>query len=287
MWNRNFAVRSRRRTAWLHRMAVAVLICAVGTAASQPESAPSPASSSPAAALSPATATGGSAGTASATLDEIERQVQVLRDEQHFGRKHPERYIRVKPDSPSKDKPALDKSGAWWRGFSLWLSQIGRVGIWTLGAVAVAVLMVLVLRAWRQSAADVAIDLPGTAPGRVREYDIRPESLPADVGAAVRKQWRAGEQRAALALLYRAALSVLVHRHAVPIRASSTEGDCARLVAGHLDSARSEYFERVTRARLLSTYAGRWPDDAEVMSLSDTFEDCFVGTTTVRPEATA
>ena len=55
--------------------------------------------------------------------------------------------------------------------------------------------------------------------------------LPDDIGAAARALWDRGEQRAALALLYRGMLSRLAHVHRVPIRDSSTEGDCLALAA--------------------------------------------------------
>ena len=69
------------------------------------------------------------------------------------------------------------------------------------------------------------------APTHVRDLDIRPESLPDDIGAAARALWDRGEHRAALALLYRGLLSRLAHVHRLPIRDSSTEGDCLALAA--------------------------------------------------------
>lgn len=204
-------------------------------------------------------------------LDAIERTISQLRDEGHFGRKHPERYLRFKPDKKDADKPR-DKGPSWWSEFLLWLSQVGRVGVWSLGALAVAMLVVLALRLRRQAATDAAIALPHAAPGRVREYDIRPQSLPADIGAAVWAQWQAGERRPAMVLLYRGALSHLVHRHAVPIRAGCTEGDCLALARQHLSAERSDYFARVTHARLLATYAERWPGTDEVRALCGLFD---------------
>ena len=84
---------------------------------------------------------------------------------------------------------------------------------------------------------------PFVAPTHVRDLDIRPESLPADIGAAARALWDRGEHRAALALLYRGMLSRLAHVHRVPIRDSSTEGDCLALAASHLT-------QRTTRVRV-------------------------------------
>lgn len=251
----------------LRRLALAALLLGVGAAA-QAQAASTPAGAEP-----PLAAT--AAAFTPVPLDAIEHQVQTLRDEEHFGHRHPERYLRFKADDNKQPQRPKGKPDTWWRDFSLWLSQVGRVGVWTLGAFAVALLVVLALRARRQAEADAALDIAGAAPSRVRGYDIRPESLPADVGAAARALWQAGDHRAALVLLYRGALSLLVHRHAVPVRASSTEGDCMRLAARHLDASRSRFFERVTRARLLASYADRWPDDAEVLALCDGFTPCL------------
>jgi hypothetical protein len=52
--------------------------------------------------------------------------------------------------------------------------------------------------------------------------------------------WERGEQRATLALLYRGMLSRLAHVHRVPIRDSTTEGDCVALAATQA-AHRSEY----------------------------------------------
>ncbi|MEN9868371.1 MAG: hypothetical protein RL748_3961, partial [Pseudomonadota bacterium] len=58
----------------------------------------------------------------------------------------------------------------------------------------------------------------------VAGLDIRPESLPKSVADAVRKLWQQQEQRAALALLYRATLSRLVSLYALEISRGATEG---------------------------------------------------------------
>jgi len=220
----------------------------------------------------PAVAPAEAASAPAASASAVQEAVNQLRDEGHFGSKHPERHLRFKPDK-KEDKPKpKDDSLAWWRHFAEWLNNVGRVGIWTLGALALAVLAVLALRMRRQAATDAPLQLDAAVPQRVRQYDIRPESLPADVGAAAWAQWQAGELRPALALLYRGALSRLVHRHALPIRSSSTEGDCMALARRHLPTEPSDYFARVTRARLLGSYAGRWPDGEEVRELCRLFE---------------
>ena len=79
----------------------------------------------------------------------------------------------------------------------------------------------------------------------MQDLDIRPESLPPNIGAAARALWDRGEHRAALALLYRGLLSRLAHVHQVPVRDSSTEGDCLALCRAHLAGPGIDYAARL------------------------------------------
>ena len=81
---------------------------------------------------------------------------------------------------------------------------------------------------------------PFVAPSHVRDLDIRPESLPDDVGAAALALWQRGEQRAALALLYRG--------HAVAPRARSLRADSRVVDGGRVPRARSAAACRAERA---------------------------------------
>ena len=108
-------------------------------------------------------------------------------------------------------------------------------------------------------------------PTHVRDLDIRPESLPPDIGAAARQLWDGGEHRAALALLYRGLLSRLAHVHKVPIRDSTTEGDCLALAVQHLDETRHAYVAQLVRTWQRAVYGGTEPDTATVYALCDAF----------------
>src|SRR5207253_1320150 len=105
-----------------------------------------------------------------------------------------------------------------------WIGQASQMLVWVLIAALVGVLLLFIVRLVR----DTRLETRGSkfiAPTHVQDLDIRPESLPPDVGAAARALWERGEKRAALALLYRGTLSRLAHVHEVAIRDSSTEGD--------------------------------------------------------------
>lgn len=102
-------------------------------------------------------------------------------------------------------------------------------------------------------------------PTHVGSLDIRPESLPADIGAAARALWQRGEGRAALSLLYRGALSRLVHGHGVPIRAASTESECLALAATRLAPAAHAFLAQLIAGWQAVAYARRElsPEDFE------------------------
>jgi hypothetical protein len=95
--------------------------------------------------------------------------------------------------------------------------------------------------------------------------------LPDDVGAAAAALWTSGEHRAALALLYRGLLSRLVHVHGVPIRDSSTEGDCLALAAPRVSAARNSYAARLVRVWQGAVYGTEHPSSETVLALCGEF----------------
>jgi hypothetical protein len=124
------------------------------------------------------------------------------------------------------------------------------------------------VRTWSLPAGSGRIE----APSFVRDLDIRPESLPADIGAAGRQLWDGGEQRSALALLYRGLLSRLVHVHRVPIKDSTTEGDCLALANRHLqDEERKVYVGNLVRLWQRAVYGGETVATEALYALCDGF----------------
>jgi hypothetical protein len=162
--------------------------------------------------------------------------------------------------------PAL----AWLGGFFRWLDQAARVLVWTAAAVLVGLLVVFLLRVVRAMRLAERGDA-FVAPTHVRDLDIRPETLPDDVGRAARELWDRGEHRAALALLYRGLLSRLAHVHHLPIRDSTTEGDCLTLAATHLTDARRDYAARLVRVWQRAVYGGEASAPGIVYALCDGF----------------
>jgi hypothetical protein len=158
----------------------------------------------------------------------------------------------------------------WFRGLFGWVAESGRLLMWVLGAFAATLLALYIARLVRMRR---ALPLPPefVAPSHVRDLDIRPESLPPDVGAAAIELWQRGEQRAALALLYRGMLSRLVHTHSVPVRASSTEGECLALARSRLAEPSARYAARLVETWTAAVYGARVPAAGVVEALCSDF----------------
>jgi hypothetical protein len=157
----------------------------------------------------------------------------------------------------------------WIAGAATWLAESGRAVLWVAALILVGLLAVYLLRFLKVQGMP-RTEGGFTAPSFVRDLDIRPESLPDDIGATARLLWARGDHRGALALLYRGLLSRLVHVHGVPVRDSSTEGDCLALTQ-RLDAAQRDYAALLIRSWQLAVYGGRALEDAAVMHLCAQF----------------
>jgi hypothetical protein len=183
------------------------------------------------------------------------------------------RWVQAE-DSP-RDVPgwvsALSAVARFMRGLFGWFAASARVLLWVAAAILAALLVVFLLRLARSMRGGPPLPKRFVAPSHVRDLDIRPESLPDDVGAAAAALWDRGEHRAALALLYRALLSRLVHAYSVPILVSSTEGDCLVLAVPRLPGTASGYTVRLITVWQNAVYGGSSPAAATVHALCAEF----------------
>ncbi|HET7698645.1 MAG TPA: DUF4129 domain-containing protein [Vicinamibacterales bacterium] len=199
---------------------------------------------------------------------EIPRAIEAVKTDPNLATERTIKALRWRDSSPSKPWRAPGWL-SWISGLLAWVGESARVLVWVGAAGLAGLLVVYLTRVARTRLADPA-DGAFVVPTHVRDLDIRPETLPDDVGAAARQLWDRGEQRAALALLYRGMLSRLAHVHGVPIRESSTEGDCLALAAARLPD-RAEYLSRLVRVWQRFGY-GREPiDTTTVHALCDEF----------------
>ena len=96
---------------------------------------------------------------------------------------------------------------------------------------------------------------------------VSPDSLPADVPAAVWLLWQQGRHQEALGLLYRGSISRVMELGRVEIHESDTEGDCMRRVDQAGAAVHPDYFRGITGMWIRLAYAGVCPADSEVQVL--------------------
>ncbi|MEJ0087291.1 MAG: DUF4129 domain-containing protein [Pseudomonadota bacterium] len=206
------------------------------------------------------------------TNAEIERAIAQTKADPELATEKKATRLVWDGDRNPRERDRLHTPGwlKWLGSLFSWIAQGSGLLVWVLLACLAALSGVFLVRLF------AAGGLPERnrrfiAPTHVQDLDIRPESLPADIGAAARALWDGGAQRAALALLYRGLLSRLAHTYEVPIRDSSTEGDCLVLAARTLDAARVAYASQLVRTWQRAIYGGLSIDTAQVWDLCANF----------------
>lgn len=200
--------------------------------------------------------------------EELDRAVKALEADPNLAPTRQMRTLRWSGDKPDKTKRS--SWGKWIADFFDWVAQASRVFVWLLIALLVAI---IALYLWRftQTFGGKRAARASEAPTHVRDLDIRPESLPDDIGAAAWAMWQEGQHRNALSLLYRGLLSRLAHAHHVPIKDSTTEGDCLTLAQRHLAADRIPYVTAMVKTWQRAIYGAVEPSDEQMQQLCSQF----------------
>jgi Domain of unknown function (DUF4129) len=210
------------------------------------------------------------AATESPDKAQVDRAVEIVKADPDLSNETTIHALEWDDDGRKKER-ARDRSekSGWLSAiadFFGWIAESSRMLLWLLLAGLAALLVTFIVRVVASNRIP-SYTKGFIAPTHVQDLDIRPESLPADIGAAARALWDSGQQRAALALLYRGLMSRLAHEHGVPIRDSSTEGDCLKLAALVLDANRTAYVTQLVRTWQRAIYGGLTIDTAVVHEL--------------------
>lgn len=168
----------------------------------------------------------------------------------------------------ARDPSVPSDTGPDWRlrGFGYALAKAAEVLFWALAIAALAYAL------WRARRLLPRFRTPGPEPYRpppaLFGMELAPERLPFDVAAAAAALAGEGRLREALSLLYRGALSELVHRRGIRLLASHTEGEAVRL-------AGMPYFASLVDAWRRCAYAERAPSTGEIEKLVQGYKEAF------------
>lgn len=207
---------------------------------------------------------------------QVKTAVDHLKADPNLATERSMRMLRWKKGADAK-KPQPESGWEWGMELLGWVGETSRLIVWLAVGLLTALLVVFVIRFIR-AAGPAASVRKFEAPTHVRDLDIRPESLPDDVGAEALALWQRGEHRAALSLLYRGLLSRLVHVHEVPILKSTTEGDCIELAASRLHNEAGAYVARLVQVWQQAVYGNREPLAETVRELCAGFDAALTPT---------
>jgi hypothetical protein len=181
---------------------------------------------------------------------------------------------KATPDASRRDR------APWMLVLQRWLERLAgliRLLVWPSAAALVAWLVSVLIRRRPQ-----LHGTPDTLPEALFGVDVRPESLPRDVPGQARELIEGGQLTAALGLLYRAALSALVHRSGIRFWSGDTEGDCVRRAEPVLSGSALVYFGELVSSWQQAAYGRKPPARDRAMSLCDGWAAHFSGRSPAR-----
>ena len=197
--------------------------------------------------------------------DALHEGLQRAKDHPDLNPKRRETRLEARPKLPPEDVARKPGDPTWLESVMDVFTFFGKHGLVILLAV-VVILLVLRWRRWWPWLSGLVRD-PEAAPAVVATGVPESEQMPDDVVAAARAQWRAGDARAALALLYRASADAVAERAGVAMVPGATEAEYLRIARRLGDVAARSGFQRMVRAWQYAAYAHRVPRDDEFEAL--------------------
>lgn len=208
---------------------------------------------------------------------------QIL-DGDDFGSTEIVKRIRLKENIESDEgEEAEPYNTGWIDKAARWIKNIANAMELILWGVFIATLLAIAVAIYRRS--DKLQSLirelgwtPGNTTGsKVFDLDIRPQSLPSDIPSTAKRLARDGKKREAMSLLYRGALSRLVHRHGMIIRQSASEQNCVSLVEKQQPVFRSKTFSDLTSLWQKTAYAQHPPAETDINLICEQWSVAFDG----------
>ena len=199
------------------------------------------------------------------------REVRQVLSDKVFGHSEPTRVLRyVGPEWKSDDK-GREWDWSWFEKIAEFLSGAIRFLTWAAAAAVVAFALYFLARYVRARGVARA---RAARPDFLFGLDVRPGSLPDDVGAAAEELVRQGALRNALSLLYRGAL-VRFMDDGLEFLQGDTEGDCVRRVESFSAPKRRLYFMRLVLAWQSLAYAHRAVEGDALIALAREWRSHF------------
>ncbi|WP_342316588.1 DUF4129 domain-containing protein [Lysobacter sp. FW306-1B-D06B] len=170
------------------------------------------------------------------------------------------REVKKKPDEPRRQPPPL-------AGVGEVLATIGSYGLWILVAALAGVLLWTSPRWLKWFRGGLAREGREADEIRRSDADAMQAPLPDDIPTAIRRLWREGREREALAMLYRASVETMVARTQAILVPGATEAEVLRASRRLPLGEDRDAFARAVRTWQYAAYAHAFPDATDFETL--------------------
>ena len=199
----------------------------------------------------------------------------------------PKRTVATWKPGGGKKKQEEEGGQPQWPWLGSIVALISEFGLWVVLGVLVIVLLVTAPRwlVWfRDGVAREEREAGGLRLSDLAEPEL---PLPDDVPAVVRRLWREGRQREALALLYPASVRAMVARTGATLVPGATEAECLRASRKLARTEERDAFAQAVRTWQYAAYAQRFPAGDELDGLIDELARRFAWAPVARPTGVA
>ncbi|MDJ0621616.1 MAG: hypothetical protein QNJ17_01550 [Desulfocapsaceae bacterium] len=156
------------------------------------------------------------------------------------------------------------------------IGKYGKIALLCFAGIVIIILLLKHTHIRRWLNAGLAAGKNGHKPVEVLfGMDLRPESLPDDLGKACLELLNSGRKREAMSLLYRGTLSRLVNDHGLDILASFTENECCQEVRSRRPTVEANFFDNLTSLWIITAYGHRDPDGNHCSDLVDNWQSIY------------
>lgn len=210
--------------------------------------------------------------------------ITTVLEQKEFGEKVSKyRWVAKEKDTPESNpaweelwRQFFDSLGEFFEKLAPLLAKYGEFLLWCCAGIIIAFLLLKYsrLREWLGSTFS-STGNNYTPPEVMFGIDLRPESLPDDIGKACTQLLTEGKKREAMSLLYRGTLSNLVNNHNLEIHSSLTEKECCDEVQKSRPESEATFFDTLTSLWIFIAYGHRDPDSGVCRELIDRWKNLY------------
>ncbi len=203
--------------------------------------------------------------------DAQQRMIVIMESDTFNDIRNKEEWKLINPVEETEDN---DETPLWLADILSLLAQGAEVVLWGV-AILCIMFIILRLKGFEVPFMEAKKYAKPPPPTSLFGLELNQNTLPEDIISTAKDFWRRSP-RQALSLLYRAALSDLVHAETLPLHNSHTEGECVRLFDKKTHSnPKSVFFQTLTEQWVMLAYGHQRVSHKQFDALCDEWPNHF------------